>query len=90
MKVVESRADSLYTPPILTLLVVVAISYPGVGFLSPLYALYMRDIGASSVDIGLMTSAFLLAGFLAASPLGWASDMYRHRSILWADSLFMR
>jgi MFS family permease len=48
----------------------------------PLRALYAREIGASSVEIGLMTSAFLLTGFLAAPPIGWLSDRLGHRNIM--------
>src|SRR6266511_4266774 len=52
---------SLYTLPAIVLLAAVALSFLGLGFVMPLRALYAREIGASSVEVGLMVTAFLLA-----------------------------
>ena len=73
---------TLYTPVTLALIFIVGISYLGLGFVMPLRALYGRDLGATSVEISLMASAFLLAGFLATPLIGWASDRFNYRTIL--------
>src|SRR5690348_16273724 len=53
----------------------------------PLRALYGRQIGATSGEIGLMASVALLTGFLAAPGIGWLSDRFGHRTILWIGVL---
>jgi MFS family permease len=73
---------ALYTPSVLLLAFVVGISYLGLGLIMPLRALYGREIGASSVDIGLMASSFSLAGFFATPLLGWVTDRISYRSTL--------
>jgi hypothetical protein len=54
---------SLYTLPAIVLLAAVAFAFVGLGFVMPLRMLYARDLGASSVEIGLMATVFLLASF---------------------------
>jgi MFS family permease len=39
-------------------------------------------IGASSVEVGLMATAFLLASFAVTPAMGWVSDRIRHRIVL--------
>src|SRR6266568_8112276 len=73
---------ALYTPSVLLLAFVVGISYLGLGLIMPLRALYGREIGATSVDIGLMASSFSLAGFFATPLLGWVTDRISYRSTL--------
>src|SRR5947209_17597326 len=58
--------NGIYTPAILMLIFIVGVSFLGLGFVMPLRALYGREIGASSTEIGLMTGSFLLAGFIAS------------------------
>lgn len=72
----------MYTPATMLLAVVVAVSFLGLGFIIPLRTLYAQKLGASSVEIGLMTSSFLLTGFLATPAIGWLSDRYAPRNVL--------
>ena len=53
----------------------------------PLRALYGRQLGASSAEIGLMTTSFLLAGFLATPGIGWLSDRIGYKNVLWIGLL---
>jgi len=76
------RSASLYSLPVLILALIVGLSYIGLGFLGPLYALYGREIGATNWEIGLMSSAFLLAGFLATPAIGWLADRFGPRPVL--------
>ena len=73
---------SLYTLPAIVLLIAVAFSYVGLGFVMPLRALYAREIGASSVDVGLMAISFLLASFAVTPAMGWLSDRAAYRDVL--------
>lgn len=79
--------ERIYTPPVLLLAATVGVSFLGLGFVMPLRALYGRQIGATSGEIGLMASVALLTGFLAAPGIGWLSDRFGHRSILWIGVL---
>jgi MFS family permease len=79
---VRSQSVVLYTPAVFLLILIVGISYLGLGFILPLRALYGRELGATSIEIGLMASSFLLAGFLATPFIGWLTDRFRYRSIL--------
>lgn len=78
----DVRRDSVYTPPVLALAAIVGISFLGLGFVMPLRALYGREIGASSGEIGLMASVALLTGFIAAPGLGWLTDRVGARLML--------
>jgi MFS family permease len=73
----------VYTPAILLLTTIVGISFLGFGFIVPLRTLYGREVGASSVEIGLMTSSFLLAGFVATPFVGRLSDRLGYKNVLW-------
>lgn len=77
----------IYTPNVLLLTVTVGVSFLGLGFVMPLRALYGQQVGASSGEIGLMASAALLTGFLAAPAVGWLSDRFGQRSVLWLGLL---
>src|SRR5919199_5268264 len=72
---------SLYTLPAIVLLAAVALSFLGLGFVMPLRALYARAIGASSVEVGLMATAFLLASFAVTPATGWLSDRVGYRNV---------
>src|SRR2546423_1691985 len=61
----KNKRETIYTFPVLVLIVTVGVSFLGLGLVMPLRALYGRQLGASSTEIGLMTTSFLLAGFLA-------------------------
>jgi MFS family permease len=78
---------SIYTPAVLMLILIVGVSFLGLGFVMPLRALYGREIGASSAEIGLMTGSFLLAGFLASPAIGWFADRFGYKNILWIGLL---
>jgi MFS family permease len=80
----RSASGGVYTPAILLLVFVVGTSFLGVGFILPLRALYGREVGASSGEIGLMASAALLTGFFAAPPIGRLSDRLGHGYVLFA------
>jgi DHA1 family solute carrier family 18 vesicular amine transporter 1/2 len=73
---------SLYTLPAIVLLAAVAVSYVGLGFVMPLRALYARQIGASSVEAGLMATVFLLASFVVTPVMGWLADRVGYRTVL--------
>ncbi|MGZ3676285.1 MAG: MFS transporter [Ktedonobacterales bacterium] len=83
----DVRRDSVYTPAVLLLAAIVGISFLGLGFVMPLRALYGREIGASSGEIGLMASVALLTGFVAAPWLGWLTDRMGARLMLAAGLL---
>jgi MFS family permease len=69
------------------LIIIVGVSFLGLGLVMPLRALYGRQIGASSAEIGLMTASFLLAGFLATPGIGWLSDRFGYKNVLWIGLL---
>jgi len=83
----KAKRDSIYTPSVLILILIVGVSFLGLGFVMPLRALYGREIGASSAEIGLMTGSFLLAGFIASPAVGWLSDRFGYKNILWIGLL---
>jgi len=83
----EKKREAVYTPTLLLLILIVGISYLGLGFIIPLRALYGRNIGATSIEIGLMTSSFLIAGFFAFPAVGWLADRFSYRRILWIGLL---
>lgn len=62
---VAHRSTSLYSLPSLILALIVRLSYIGLGFLGPLYGR----------EIGLMSSAFLLAGFITTPAIGWLAEV---------------
>jgi MFS transporter, DHA1 family, multidrug resistance protein len=78
----HQHSTSLYTLPAIVLLAAVAVAFVGLGFVMPLRALYARDIGASSVEIGLMATVFLLASFAVTPAIGWLSDRMGPRTVL--------
>src|SRR5437667_3054804 len=86
-KLSKNRRVSIYTLPVLVLIITVGVSYLGLGLVMPLRALYGRQIGASSAEIGLMTTSFLLAGFLATPGIGWLSDRIGYKNVLWIGLL---
>jgi MFS family permease len=73
---------SLYTLPAIVLLAAVAFAFVGLGFVMPLRMLYARDLGASSVEIGLMATVFLLASFAVTPAIGRLSDRMGPRPVL--------
>jgi DHA1 family solute carrier family 18 vesicular amine transporter 1/2 len=83
----RSQRERLYTPPVLLLAAIVGVSFFGAGFVMPLRALYGRSVGATGVEIGLMASSFLLAGFLAAPLIGRLTDRLGAGNVLWVGLL---
>ena len=83
----KDKRATIYTFPVLVLIITVGISFLGLGLVMPLRALYGRQIGASSGEIGLMTTSFLLAGFLATPGIGWLSDHIGYKNVLWLGLL---
>ena len=83
----ENKRETIYTFPVIVLIITVGVSFLGLGFIMPLRALYGRQLGASSAEIGLMTTSFLLAGFLATPRLGWLSDHVGYKNVLWIGLL---
>ncbi|MGZ3642381.1 MAG: MFS transporter [Ktedonobacteraceae bacterium] len=86
-KLSKNKKETIYTIPVLVLIITVGISFLGLGFIMPLRALYGRQLGASSAEIGLMTTSFLLAGFLATPAIGWLSDRVGYKNVLWIGLL---
>ncbi len=83
----KDKRVTIYTFPVLMLIIIVGVSFLGLGLVMPLRALYGRQIGASSAEIGLMTASFLLAGFLATPGIGWLSDRFGYKNVLWIGLL---
>src|SRR5579871_366812 len=83
----RGKRDSIYTPTVLMLISIVGVSFLGLGLVMPLRALYGREIGASSMEIGLMTASFLLAGFIASPGIGWLADRFGYKNVLWVGLL---
>lgn len=81
------KRESMYTPTVLMLISIVGVSFLGLGLVMPLRALYGREIGASSTEIGLMTASFLLAGFIASPGIGWLADRFGYKNVLWVGLL---
>jgi MFS transporter, DHA1 family, multidrug resistance protein len=80
----RQRDGRLLGGKVAALLVAVGISFLSLGFLFPLYSLYAREaIGATSTEIGLMASTFLVAGFLSAPAIGSLADRFGHGRVLW-------
>ncbi len=79
----EPPAATVYTPAILLLAAIVGGSFLGLGFIMPLRAIYVRSIGSTAVEIGLMTTAYLLASFLAAPFIGRLIDRLGPSRLLW-------
>lgn len=84
---IERERESIYTPSILLLVVLVGVSFLGVGFIMPLRSIYGERVGASPQEIGLMASAALLTGFCFAPVAGWLTDRVGHRRVLWIGIL---
>ncbi len=84
----RAGAEVVYSPAMLLLMGVVGVSFLGLGFVMPLRALYARDVGASSAEVGLMASAFLLTSFVAAPFVGWLADRFGYVTLLWTGLLF--
>jgi MFS family permease len=80
-------SDGVYTPVILLLAAIVGGSFMGLGFIMPLRAIYARSVGSSSVEIGLMTSAYLLASVLSAPFIGRLTDRLGATRLLWVGLL---
>ena len=70
------KRDTIYTPAVLMLVILVGISFLGLGLVMPLRALYGRQIGASSTEIGLMTASFALPIIFIAPLAGRITDRY--------------
>jgi len=87
MASIQIPRERLYTPPVLLLAAIVGVSFFGAGFVMPLRALYGRSVGATGVEIGLMASSFLLAGFLAAPLIGRLTDRLGAGNVLWVGLL---
>lgn len=77
------RGSEVYTPAILLLAAIVGGSFLGLGFIMPLRAMYARDTGSTSIEIGLMTSSYLLASVLIAPLIGQLTDRFGASRILW-------
>lgn len=87
MATIRIPRERLYTPPVLLLAAIVGVSFFGAGFVMPLRALYGRSVGATGIEIGLMASSFLLAGFLAAPLIGRLTDRLGAGNVLWVGLL---
>ena len=77
------RGLEVYTPAIVLLAAIVGGSFLGLGFIMPLRAMYARDTGSTSIEIGLMTSSYLLASVLIAPLIGRLTDRFGASRILW-------
>src|SRR5262245_53038870 len=84
---IAEKPESLYTRTSLLLILITCISYIGLGFVLPLRALYAREIGATTAEIGFMASAPLLTGVLAAPIVGRLSDRIGYSIVLWIGLL---
>ncbi len=67
---------------IASLMVAVAISFVGVGLVSPLRTLFARSEGATGGEVGLMGAAYLFSSFVFLFPFGWLSDRYNRVNII--------
>ena len=77
------RGSDVYTPAILLLAAIMGGSFLGLGFIMPLRAMYARDTGSTSIEIGLMTTSYLLASVLIAPLIGQLTDRFGASRILW-------
>ncbi len=77
------RGSEVYTPVLLLLAAIVGGSFLGLGFIMPLRSMYARDTGSTSIEIGLMTTSYLLASVLIAPLIGRLTDRFGASRILW-------
>jgi MFS family permease len=78
----EQQPEQVYTPALILLAIIVSVSFLGFGFVAPLRAVYGKENGANSVEIGLMTSSYLLAGFISSPFVGRLADSLGYRKVL--------
>ena len=67
---------------LLSISLVVAASFTGIGMVVPVRILYAQAHGASLAIIGAMASAFLLANFLFQYPIGWLADRWGRKPLM--------
>jgi len=67
---------------LLSVSIVVAVAYTGIGMVVPVRILYAQSHGASLAIVGAMASAFLLANFLFQYPTGWLADRLGRKPVM--------
>ena len=60
----------------------VLVAFLGVGTILPVLTIFAQERGLSIADIGIATSAYMLASFLCQFPMGWLSDRIGRKPLL--------
>jgi DHA1 family multidrug resistance protein-like MFS transporter len=65
-----------------TVCIAIFVAMLGMGIISPLMAIYARDMGASGLWLGIMYSGFSLSRALMQPVCGWFSDKYSRKTLM--------
>jgi DHA1 family multidrug resistance protein-like MFS transporter len=60
----------------------VFVVFLGIGTILPVLTIYAQERGITTGDIGLATSAWMLANFLFQMPMGWLSDRVGRKPLM--------
>src|SRR2546425_1451697 len=72
--------------PLLVLAVIAFVSAMGISIMLPLLPLYGLSLGATPLQLGLMTSAFAIANSVAQLAAGFVTDRYGSRRLILAGT----
>jgi DHA1 family multidrug resistance protein-like MFS transporter len=60
----------------------VFVVFLGIGTILPVLTIYAQEKGITTADIGIATSAWMLANFLFQMPMGWLSDRIGRKPLM--------
>lgn len=82
MQTEKTKFRSLFTKELIAILVVSAAGIFSMEFLAPVLSLYMRDVGLSDQNIGLLFSVMMVGVALSELFWGWALDRVKLKIVL--------
>ncbi len=69
-------------PDLGAVVLAVFVVFLGIGTILPVLTIYAQERGITTADIGLATSAWMLANFLFQMPMGWLSDRVGRKPLM--------